>query len=129
MINVEIAFCLAVIVGTAAYTVLRYRELPDRVPLHFGLGGNADRFGPRPMIWLIVGLQIIVTAGYAVPSLAGSGHPLILVACVVVSFCWYLQTQIVSAAISGTNRIPMARFWISMAILMVAVLLAILLPH
>jgi hypothetical protein len=129
VVNVEIAFCVAVIAGTIAYTGLRYGQLPDRVPIHFGLAGNADGFGPRFAVWLIVGVQILVTIGYAIPSLAGAGRPLLLVGCVVVSFCWYLQTQIVSAAIAGTNRIPAAKFWIALAILIVAVLLAFFLPH
>ncbi len=129
MVNFEIAFCVAAIVVTIAYTALRYGELPDRVPLHFGFSGQADGFGPRPAVWLIPAVQIVVTIGYAAPSFAGPGRPLLLVGCAVVLLCGYLQTLIVWAAIARANRLPMLQFWIALAILAVAVVLAIVRPH
>jgi hypothetical protein len=128
-VNFEIAFCVAAIAGTIAYTALRYGELPERVPLHFGLTGQATGFGPRPAVWLIPAVQVIVTVGYAAPSLAGSSRPLLLVGCAIVLFCGYLQTLIVTAALTRANRLPLLRFWIALAILAIAVLLGIVRPH
>jgi uncharacterized membrane protein len=40
-----------------------YHRLPDQVPVHFNLGGDADRWGNRTMLWL---LPILGTLIYGV---------------------------------------------------------------
>ncbi|TCJ20665.1 DUF1648 domain-containing protein [Rubrobacter taiwanensis] len=33
-------------------------ELPDQVPVHFGAGGEPDRFGPTEALWLLPGISV-----------------------------------------------------------------------
>ncbi len=36
-----------------AYLLLRWNEIPDRVPLHWNIQGEADRWGPKAELWMI----------------------------------------------------------------------------
>lgn len=107
-----------------AYTALRYRELPDRVPLHFGLMGGADGFGPRPAIWLFVIVQVFVAVVYLTASQAAGQRLLYVGLLTVVLFAW-LQSQIVAVTIAGTNRIPAARLYTAIALFVAGVVLSI----
>lgn len=42
----------AVILGFAVVSFY-YGDLPDQVPLHFGLSGNADSYGPKALLWIL----------------------------------------------------------------------------
>lgn len=43
--------------GLIGFSVTVYPELPQRIPLHFGAGGEADRWGDRTMLrWLLLPL-------------------------------------------------------------------------
>jgi uncharacterized membrane protein len=53
---------VALIVLTALTTASQYRKLPERVPLHFNLGGTPGTFGPRVAIWLLVAVACSSTA-------------------------------------------------------------------
>lgn len=66
MVLLAFAVGAAIIIVTIAFTASRYRELPDRIPLHFGITGIADSYGPRPFIWLVVGMQLLCAAVYTV---------------------------------------------------------------
>jgi hypothetical protein len=46
--------------------VFNYRELPQRIPTHFGVSGAADGWGDKSSLWIIVGLACFL---YAVLSL------------------------------------------------------------
>jgi uncharacterized membrane protein len=46
--------------------VFNYRELPRRIPTHFGMTGAADGWGDKSALWILVGL---VCVSYAVLSL------------------------------------------------------------
>jgi hypothetical protein len=100
-----------IIIGTIAFTAARYRELPDRVPLHFGITGVADSYGPRPFIWLIVALQLLCAVLYTALYFAGHDRGTLITGVGVAAIFLWAQTQIVSAAITGKNRIPVALFW------------------
>ena len=36
-----------------AYLYLRWNEIPERVPLHWNIHGEADRWGPKGELWMI----------------------------------------------------------------------------
>ncbi|MFV0533475.1 MAG: DUF1648 domain-containing protein [Cumulibacter sp.] len=64
----------ATIVATAILTVfvlVRYPSMPQRVPTHFGLGGEADAYGPR---WTVILLAAILSAVVALLAWV-SGKP------------------------------------------------------
>lgn len=49
-----------VIAATAWITAAEYKNLPDRVPMQFWFDGKPTSFGPRPAVWLIVGVQVVL---------------------------------------------------------------------
>lgn len=51
---------LAGIIGGVATVALHYNTLPATIPVHFGISGEADGFGPK--VWLLVfsGLSIVI---------------------------------------------------------------------
>lgn len=53
-----------VALGTAAVGIVRYPDLPDRLPVHFTLGGQADRWADRSIVGALapVGVQLLTTA-------------------------------------------------------------------
>jgi hypothetical protein len=116
----------AIVASTAALTASRYGELPARVPIHFGISGVADRYGPRPAVWLLVGVQLLIGAIFAVMRGAGGlALDLLIGDCLLAVFAW-VQVQIVSLAISGKDRLAMVPFW---AMIGGIVVLSILAPH
>jgi hypothetical protein len=119
VVDLAIALYVGIIAGTAIYTGLRYRELPDRVPLHFGLTGYVDGTGPRPVAWVIVATQLFIGLTYVVTFSSGGDLRMLFGGCWVVAFFAWLQIQILSVAIAGTNRLPAAMFWLALAVFIV----------
>lgn len=123
-----IALLAAVGVGitaaTAIATLRQYGALPERIPIHFGISGAADGFGPRWAAWLLVAVQcgIIVTYG----SIYAAGAPKnVLIGGVAVLFVfWRAQTAILDAAISGSNCISIGSFLLFVGGLLLAAFLA-----
>jgi hypothetical protein len=120
MVAVAFAAGAAIIIGTIAFTAARYGELPDRVPLHFGITGRADSYGPRPFVWLIVGLQLLCAILYTVLYLSQRNRGLPVIAVGMSAIFLWAQTRIISAAITGKNRIPVAQVWIVFASILAA---------
>jgi hypothetical protein len=116
VVNAAIALCVGIIAGTIVYTGLRYRELPARVPLHFGFSGRVDGTGPRAAVWLIVGMQMFIGAAYTFTYLSGGAQRMMLVGCWIVAFMAWLQIQIVSVAVTGSKRMPPIALWGSLAV-------------
>ncbi|HEY1680143.1 MAG TPA: DUF1648 domain-containing protein [Candidatus Tumulicola sp.] len=124
MVNIAMALCAAAIAGTIAYTALRYRELPDRVPLHFGIAGWADGYGPRATIWLLVVVQLFIMLVYR--SVSQTAGPRLLYAdLLTIVLLGWIQMQIIAVAIAGTKRIPPARLYTAVALFFAGVLLSI----
>jgi Protein of unknown function (DUF1648) len=116
VVNAAIALCVGIIAGTVLYTGLRYRQLPDRVPLHFGFSGRVDGTGPRLAAWLIVALQIFIGVTYTFTYLSGGSQRMMFVGCWIVAFMAWLQIQIISVAVTGTNRLPPVAIWGGLAV-------------
>jgi hypothetical protein len=64
---------IAIVVLTIAMTADAYGTLPASVPIHLSLDGTPDGYGPRPMAWLIVVVQLGCSALFA--FLIGEGLP------------------------------------------------------
>jgi len=66
----------AALLGLIAYSVLsRYGSLPDRIPTHFDIAGNPDRWGPKAELFVFVAVSLGLTILFyafilAVPRLA-----------------------------------------------------------
>jgi uncharacterized membrane protein len=118
MATVLIALGAVIIGATAFVTATRYRELPERVPIHFGITGAADSFGPRPVIWLLVAVQLTVAATFAVAHASGAPNGALVMADSMIAIFWFAQVQIIEAATSGKNRIDMLRFWPFFAVML-----------
>lgn len=119
---------LAVMGITIAITAREYRSLPERVPLHFGFDGRPGNYGPRPAIWLIVLIQVVIFAASSLgedPMLQKGDvrHALgsaIFRLC-VLAFTAQLQFGLISAAKSVDQRLPIRQFYGSIAFLFAAI--------
>lgn len=113
----------AIVIGTATLTATRYRDLPDSIPIHFGITGRADNYGPRLLIWLVVGVQALFFLFGLYPFLGHSVSTIVARDFILATLAW-LQIQIISAARSGTNRISTLPLWCFLAALVLWSLLA-----
>ena len=120
------AIGVAIIAATVAFTLLSYGRLPERIPIHFGIDGVANGFARREAIWLMVGLQLILAATYAVLYASAIGlRGLIFFGVSVLAVCAWGQYLIISAASDGTNRIRVWQFWSGFAVIFAIGILAL----
>lgn len=99
-----------IIFVTVAVTVARYGDLPETIPIHFGLDGKPNGYGPRGAIWLIPAIQLLLTA---TAFSFGSQAPHISLAFwfALLVLCLALQVLIIAAATSVTQRLNRPVFW------------------
>lgn len=57
------ALALLVVLFCVAFPLIHWQDIPDRIPTHFNLQGEPDRWGSRDSLWLFTGAT---AAGYAV---------------------------------------------------------------
>jgi len=57
MVVALLALGAGLIAATIVVTAARYGDLPESIPVHFGIDGRADSYGPRLIIWLPSALQ------------------------------------------------------------------------
>lgn len=50
------SLALVGLIGLIILPVVYYESLPELIPIHFGLDGRPDGFGPKVMIWLLPGI-------------------------------------------------------------------------
>lgn len=119
MIAVLVAVGLVLIGATASLTLWRYGELPDQIPMHFWFDGTVTNYGPRPVAWLLVGVQIVIAVTCALTFASGASHlgESIMVDS-VIAVCWRSQVLIISAALSGKKRVEMGGFYLFLAIML-----------
>jgi hypothetical protein len=95
-----------IMAATAAITSSRYGDLPEIIPIHFGLDGTVNRYGPRSMAWLLVAMQVAIAMGcFAIYAATGTRGVLVLGVCTLAIF-WRVQLLILSAATAGEKRAP-----------------------
>lgn len=124
----------AIIAVTAWITASEYGNLPDRVPTQFWVDGKPTAFGPRPMIWLTVGVQVLcagifVFTGhliYSDPKTRDHTLSMALFGLCVTSMVAYVQTMIIQAAKLPEPRLPMKRYWLAFIGFMAAAIVCVL---
>lgn len=119
LLDLLVAIGLAEIAITVILTAASYPELPERVPMHIGLTGKIDGRGPRPVIWLLVGVEIVIalTAAQTLWLFARTEGPratLGMAAFLDLMILLVLRAQmlLLAAARSGQERVSMASFWV-----------------
>jgi hypothetical protein len=93
-------------------TAAKYRALPPRIPIHFGLDGTANNYGPRLAAWLLPGIQLAIAATYRFSYTQGAPLSLLIVGVCALAVLWRAQLLIITAAISGAKRVSTLGFWI-----------------
>jgi hypothetical protein len=77
----------AIMVGTAAITSSRYGDLPETIPIHFGLDGTVNRYGPRSMAWVLVVNQVVIAAAFfTLYATTGTRGVLVMGVCLLALF-------------------------------------------
>lgn len=114
--------------------MIAYDSLPDRIPVHFNLSGEADRWADRsgyslwlmPMIWTLLGLLLLIVLRFprafnfprkaevlALPleyqqSVHRLNRKLLLAVCVLTGGLFvYLQQAIIDSAYAGTSTLSL----------------------
>jgi uncharacterized membrane protein len=54
------ALTLLLLVGQVALIIGNYAQLPETIPVHFGLGGKPDRWGGRGQLFIVPGLATFI---------------------------------------------------------------------
>ncbi|MCF8372563.1 MAG: DUF1648 domain-containing protein [Bacteroidales bacterium] len=57
---------IVALIGLVALPFLYFDDLPERIPHHFDIDGNVDRYGGKGMIWFLPVLGLILYTGMAV---------------------------------------------------------------
>jgi hypothetical protein len=119
---------VTIIVATVGYTLLRYGDLPERVPIQFDSSGNARAYGPRYAIWLVPAVQIFAAVLWLF-ALGRSSRTLIVVDA-ALALCLASQVMFVSTATSGGKRLNRPLYWaftvVAFAVIGAAMLAAVL---
>jgi len=132
---VILAFCvatgIAIVALTAFGTARAYAQLPNRVPMHFAFDGAVNGYGPRPMVWSIVAVQVLigvsfgnVVAGFAGPPLPG--HYAAAMAAfgdLILLLLARAQKLIIETALSGKTRADLRSFWAFFCVTMLSAVL------
>lgn len=53
-------FCIALSLGIAIGSILVYVKLPDTIPVHFNMQGEADRYGSKAVIFIFPVIALIL---------------------------------------------------------------------
>ena len=51
---------ISILISIICYTIFSYSNLPEQIPTHFNIQGEADGFGSRNTIWVIVAISIVL---------------------------------------------------------------------
>jgi len=122
------ACALSLIVAAFAATAWYFPDLPDRIPTHWNLRGEADGRGPRSMAWLLPGLMLGLLAMFAVLPLL-SPRPFDLdrtqsaylsVMVLTIALFGYLHAITLRAALAP--RVDVARAMVGGIMLMLALM-------
>ncbi|HEV3091949.1 MAG TPA: DUF1648 domain-containing protein [Candidatus Cybelea sp.] len=110
---------VGIVVLTIAATISRYADLPPRIPLHFNFDGTVNGSGPRPMVWSLPVVQVIValTLGNGIELGRRPLGVLALGDC-ILAICLGAQLLILNTAASRQPRAPIAGYWMFFILMM-----------
>jgi uncharacterized membrane protein len=117
---------IGIVIATIILTATSYQQLPERVPLHFGLDGTINMWGPRAAVWLLPAIQVVIATadGLAFKTGAAPG-PGLLIADFVLALTYRAQVLIIDTAKSGKEKAEMRGFWFFSLFTLGAVLLLV----
>ncbi|HEX3456765.1 MAG TPA: DUF1648 domain-containing protein [Candidatus Baltobacteraceae bacterium] len=125
MVVVLIALAAGLIAATVAMTAARYGDLPESIPVHFGIDGRADSYGPRPIIWLPAALQgLEVITSLLLYAFGAAGAVTLITAICVAAMLFWLVINWQTAAITRSDRLSMGQFALVAVIITLAGLAA-----
>lgn len=87
--------------------MLRYSELPEKIPCHFGFTGYPDAWGHKAIIWLVPGASLLVLIAMAWISwaMADSGGQVALDAIRRdIQFLWLMAVSVSVVMLITTER-------------------------
>jgi uncharacterized membrane protein len=108
---VVIGLGAGIIFVTIAVTIARYGDLPETIPIHFGLDGTANGYGPRVAIWIVPAVALLIAAA-ALSSASQTPHMSAIFWLAILVFCLAMQLLMLAAATNGTRRIDIRAFWV-----------------
>jgi uncharacterized membrane protein len=125
------------VTATIASTVARYPHLPETVPIHFGVTGKANSWGPRGFVFLIPAIAVVFFIGatffnpifgYVMVDKHGAVlHTLVPMPCGVLSVSqllfYSIQVGMLESARTG-SPLNMRFVWLNVAILIGFVIVA-----
>jgi uncharacterized membrane protein len=114
-----------IVAVTVVLTSQRYAQLPDRIPIHFGLLGDVDGYGPRFLAWLLVLVQLGVAVQFLLLSATARHAAIVVAGDAILGICLAAQILILNTARSGKTRANMLGFWIFLAAMMAGVVIAL----
>ena len=95
--------------GTAAVTASRYGDLPETIPIHFGLDGTVNGYGPRATAWILVAAQVAIALGSASVYVTAGVRGILVMGVCMLLILLRVQLLILSAAMTGAKRAPIGR--------------------
>jgi len=61
--------CLLAIIASIVVIILRYSQLPDRIPTNFDFSGNVTGYGSKGMLWVLPVLNLLIFVPMAAAEL------------------------------------------------------------
>lgn len=106
------------LLSTYIFTAIVFRQLPDKVPMHWNIRGEADGFGPRGSVWITPGIQVLITLlfqglTYALAKDEKQRFSFNLMGFGLSAFFFSLQCMILAAGLN--YRVDMTR-WMGLGI-------------
>ena len=121
MVVALLALGVGLIAATIVVTAARYGDLPESIPVHFDIDGRADSYGPRLIIWLPPALQCFEALMSLLLYSFGASVAVSLITTVCVAgILFWLAINWQTAAITRSNRLPMGRFSLVAAAIVLA---------
>ncbi|HEY1881759.1 MAG TPA: DUF1648 domain-containing protein [Candidatus Cybelea sp.] len=114
-----------IVAVTVVLTSRRYAQLPDRIPIHFGLMGDVDGYGPRFLAWLLVFVQLGVAVQFLLLSAMARHAGVVAAGDAILGICLAAQLLILNTARSGKTRANMLGFWIFLAAMIAGCVIAV----
>jgi uncharacterized membrane protein len=67
-----IAIAVAAVLTNFVMVAMRWSDLPEKVPRHYGLTGRPDHWSPKGVIWIYPGISLVMMVAMAGSLMAGA---------------------------------------------------------